>query len=59
MCVRGSRVGRARDDGRSFSVFPDLVGGIIDGQGVFVVAVADVTAVVFLVRTAVLDTLGI
>jgi hypothetical protein len=57
VCVRSSRVGRARNDGRRLAGFADLVGGVIDGQGILVVAVADVTAVVLLVRAAVFDTL--
>jgi hypothetical protein len=57
VCVRGSRVSRAGNDGRRLAGFTNLVGGIVDGQSVLVVAVADVTAVVFLVRAAVFDTL--
>ena len=59
VCVRCSRVSRARNDGRRLAGFADLVGRVVDGQGVLVVAVADVTAVVFRVRAAVFDALGI
>ena len=57
VCVRGSRVGCARNDGRRLAGFADLVCGIVDGQSVLVVAVADVTTVVLLVRAAVFDAL--
>lgn len=56
MCVRGSRVGCARNDGRRLAGLADLVGRVVDGQGVLVVAVADVTAFVPLVRAAVNQT---
>ena len=57
--IGSARVGRARNDRRCFAGFSVLVGSIIDGQRVFVVAVADVTTVVFLVRAAVNDTLRV
>jgi hypothetical protein len=52
MGVGGSDVGCARDDGTSVTETL-LVGDIVDGQSVLVVAVADVTAVVLLVRSSV------
>ena len=57
MGVRGSDVGGAGDD--LAGVGTVLVGHVVDGQGVFVVAVADVAAEVLLVGAAVDDTLGI
>lgn len=58
MGVRSTDVRSARDDGTSVTE-ANLVGDVVDGQGVLVVAVADVTAVVFGVRAAVFDALGI
>jgi hypothetical protein len=58
MGVRGADVGSARDDGTS-GAKSLLVGYIVDGQGVLVVAVADVAAVVFLVGSTVDDALSI
>jgi hypothetical protein len=55
--VRGSDVGGARDDSAGFGAV--LVGYVVDGQGVLVVAVADVAAEVLLVGAAVDDALGI
>jgi hypothetical protein len=55
--VRGSDVGGARDD--PAGVGSVLVGHVVDGQGVLVVAIADVAAEVLLVGAAVNDTLGI
>ena len=57
MGVRSSDVGGAGDD--FAGVWAVLVGHVVDGQGVFVVAVADVAAEVLLVGAAVDDTLGI
>lgn len=50
-------VGCAGDDGGGVEAL--LVGDVVDGQGVFVVAVADVTAVVLLVGSTVDNALGI
>lgn len=44
----------AGDDGRV-----SFVGDVVDGETVFVVAVADVMTKIALVRTAVLDALGL
>ena len=55
--VRCTLVRSARDDGRSVEAL--LVGNIIDGQCVLVVAVADIAAVVLLVRSTVDDALSI
>jgi hypothetical protein len=59
VCVRSSLVGRAGDDGRGLASFADLVGGIVDGESILVVAVADVTTVVLLIRAAVFNTLTV
>jgi len=56
VCVRGSLVGGAGDDGRRLAGLADLVGRVIDGESILVVAVADVTTVVLRVRAAVFDT---
>jgi hypothetical protein len=56
VCVRGSLVGGAGDDGRRLAGLADLVGRIVDGESILVVAVADVTTVVLCVRAAVFDT---
>jgi len=55
--VRGTDVGSARDD--LSGVGTVLVGHIVDGESVLVVAVADVTAEVLLVRSAVHNALSI
>ena len=58
MGVGGSDVGCARDDGTSVTETL-LVGDVVDGQSVLVVAVADVTAVVLLVRSSVDNALSV
>jgi hypothetical protein len=58
MGVGSSDVGCARDDGTSVTETL-LVGDVVDGQGVLVVTVADVTAVVLLVRSTVDNALSV
>jgi hypothetical protein len=55
--VRGAGVGSAGNDGTSADTL--LVGDVVDGQGVLVVTVADITSVVLLVRTTVHDALSV
>ena len=55
--VRGTDVGSARDD--LSGVGTVLVGHVVDGESILVVAVADVTAKVLLVRSAVHNALSI
>lgn len=57
MSVGGALVGSAGDDGSGLG--SDLVGDIVDGERVLVVAVADVAAVVLLVGSTVDDALGV
>lgn len=57
MRVRGALVRSAGDDGGGVRAL--LVGDVVDGQRILVVAVADVAAVVLLIRTAVDDALRI
>lgn len=57
MSIRRAFVSRPRDDGGGIQAF--LVRDIVDRQSVFVVTVADVTAVVLCIGTAVLDALCI
>jgi hypothetical protein len=56
--VGSSDVGCAGDDGTGVTE-ADLVGDIVDGQGVLVVAVADVTTIVLLVRSTVDNALSV
>ncbi len=58
MSVRSSDVGSAGDDGTSITE-ADLVGDVVDGQGVLIVAVANVAAVVLLVRSTVDNALSV
>jgi hypothetical protein len=58
MGVGSSDVGCARDDGTGVTETL-LVGDVVDGQGVLVVTVADVTAVVLLVRSTVDNALSV
>ena len=54
MSVCGALVRRDGNDRRV-----GRVGDIVDGQGIFVVGVADITAQVLLIRTLVLEALGL
>ena len=56
--VRSTDVRSARDDGTSVTE-ANFVGDIVDGQGVLVVTVANVTAVVLLVRSTVDNALSV
>jgi hypothetical protein len=58
MSVRGSDIGSARDD-RTSVTETLLVGDIVDGQGILVVTVTDITAVVLLVGATVHDALSV
>jgi hypothetical protein len=57
MGIRSALVSRARDDGRSVRAL--LVRDVVDCQGILVVSIADVTAVVLLVWAFVQNTLGV
>jgi hypothetical protein len=58
MCVRSPNIGSARDD-RTSVTETLFVGDVVDGQGILVVTVADITAVVLLVGATVDDALSI
>lgn len=57
VCVSGADVGCLGDDGGGIDA--PFVGDIVDGQGVFVVAVADFLALVLLVGPVVDDALSV
>lgn len=57
MSVRGTLVGCTRDDGRGVEAF--FLCDVVNREGVFVITIANVTAIVLLIRATILDALRI